>query len=356
MGQSPALPGGATSLNRALASIAAGAILLGAAVASASPSRWARVRDPSLDQQEAVLAEAEALELRYKNAKRLRKDDTGAELGKIYLRQARDLLEQGGIGRARDPAVRFRLAEVYHRLGEDAKAAPLLEAILRDNPPAPVLVDTLSALAISYARLGRHEEEIKAYTRALLLEPHSWARATLLANRAEAYMVLGDITAAVAGYRQALSLLSSIEMIIGPGATTLWGLAVALDRAGDLDSGLAAVQLARTYDAADKGITGSDWFYVPWYDKYYYRALGFWSAARAATVNMAKDEDYRQSIAAWEEYIASALPDDKWLTLARARLRQCEKERDDWQRSARKKVQEKPLAPPAPQKLPGPKP
>jgi tetratricopeptide (TPR) repeat protein len=338
-------------VRQALASLAAGAILLGAAAAQASPSRWARVRDPVLDQQETVLAEAERLELQYRHVTHLRQDESGAEVGKIYLRQARDLLEQGGIGRARDPAVRFRLAELHHLLGEDAKAAPMLESILRDNPTAPVLVDTFSALAISYARLGRHEEEIKAYGKALLLEPHSWARATLLANRAEAYMVLGDITAAVAGYRQALSLLSSIEMIIGPGSTTLWGLAVALDRAGDLDSGIAAIQLARTYDAADKRLNGPGWFYVPWYDKYYYRALGYWSAARAATVNMAKDEDYRQSIASWEEYIASALPEDKWLALARARLRQCEKERDDWQRSARKKAQESL----SPQKSPGPK-
>ena len=50
----------------------------------------------------------------------------------------------------------------------------------------------------------------------------------ILANRAEAYMLLGDIGPAVEGYRAALGLLSTDHLLYGSGATTLWGLAVAL--------------------------------------------------------------------------------------------------------------------------------
>lgn len=339
-------------MRRACAFWAAALVALGAASAEAGPSRWARARDPAIDRQETLLADVEALELRYRLGLRLHYGDRAAsEVDKLYLRQARDLLEQGGVATARDPAVRFRLAEVYHLLEEDTKAVPIFASILRDNPSAPVLADTYGSLAISYARLGKHEEEIKAYDGALRLQPDSRGRASLLANRAEAYMALGDITAAVEGYRQALSLLSAFEMFRS-GATTLWGLATALDRSGDLDSALAAIRLARTYDPADKWINGPDWFYVPWYDKYYYKALGQWSAARAAEVNMAKDEDYRQSIGSWEEYIASAPPEDKWLGLARARLLQCEQERDAWLRGVRRKAAQGDVAPP-PQKWPG---
>src|SRR5262249_10552821 len=160
----------------ARASLAALAILLVAAAAEASPSRWARARNPALDQQENVLAEVEALELRYKRVTRLQKDAAAAEVGKIYLRPSRDMLEPAGPA-ARPPGaagVRLRRAELPPRLGEAARAAPLFGSITRDKPSVPVLLDTYSALAISYARLGRHEEEIKAYGEALRLEPHSW--------------------------------------------------------------------------------------------------------------------------------------------------------------------------------------
>src|SRR4029079_8260597 len=88
------------------------------------------------------------------------------------------------------------------------------------------------------------------------------------------------ITAAVAGYRTALGLLSADHMMFGSGSTTLWGLAVALDRSGDLDSGLESVRVARSYDAQDKHLNGPGWFYLPAYDRHWYEALGHWQVAR----------------------------------------------------------------------------
>jgi tetratricopeptide (TPR) repeat protein len=325
-------------MSRALRGLFAVLFLLSSAGAEASPSRWARARDPEIDRRATLLADAEALALKFRHSVDTAKFEDGQGDAQMYLQKARDLLEQGGAARSRDPVLRYRLAEIYNLLQDDEKAVPLFKALLRDNPPAPVRADAYSSLAISYARLGQHEEEIKAYGQALLLEPHTRQRARLLANRAEAYMAIGEITPAVEGYRAALSLLSSVDMIFGLGPTTLWGLAVALDRTGDLDSGLDAVRLARTYDPADKRINGPGWFYVPPYDKYYYQALGHWSAARAAELNAAKAEGYSRAIAAWEEYIASAAPEDRWLALARARLRQCEKEREAWLRALRRKV------------------
>lgn len=327
-------------MSRALGALVAGAILLSAVRADAAPSRWARARDPALDRREKLLADVEALEI-------LSRKKDGRADAPIYLQKAKELLEQGGVARARDPSLRFHLAELYGRLHEDEKAIALLRALLRDNPPAPIRVEAYSALAISCARLGRHDEEIKAYAEALLLEPHTQQRARLLANRAEAYMALGEITLAVEGYRAALSMLSSIEMIFS-GPTTLWGLAVALDRAGDLDAGLDAVRLARSYDPADRRINGPGWFYSPPYDKYYYQALGYWSAARGADLGAPKAEGYLRAIAGWEEYIASAAPDDRWLPVARARLRQCEKEREAWLRALRRKGEPAAEAPPTP--------
>lgn len=325
-------------MSRALRALSGGMIILSATFAEASPSRWTRARDPELDRRATLLADVEALALKSQHIRDEQKGEEGQALALMYLQKARDLLEQGGAARTRDTVLRYHLADFYSRLNDYEKAIPLFKALLRDNPPAPLRADAYGALAVSYARAGQHEDEIKAYGQALLLQPHTAERARLLANRAEAYMAIGEITLAVEGYRAALSLLSSIEMILGSGPTTLWGLAVALDRAGDLDSGLDAVRLARTYDPNDKGLESPGWFYVPAYDRYYYQALGHWSAARAADLNAAKAERYSRAIAAWEEYIASAAPDDRWLPLSRVRLRQCEKEREAWLRGLRRKV------------------
>ena len=141
-------------------------------------------------------------------------------------------------------------------------------------------------------------------------------------------MLLGDITPAVEGYRAALALLTADHMMFGSGPTTLWGLAVALDRSGDLDSGLDAIRVARSYDAQDKQINGPGWFYLPDYDRHWYEALGHWQVARKSeVVTSVRVDAYARAVASWEEYVSSAARDDKWLPLARVRLKQCEKER-----------------------------
>jgi tetratricopeptide (TPR) repeat protein len=201
--------------------------------------------------------------------------------------------------------------------------------------PAPVRSEAWQRLAVCHARLGRWDDEIKAYTEALALEPHPGPRATLLANRAEAYMVLGDVTAAVEGYRAALASLGSLDMF-RYGVTALWGLAVALDRSGDLEDALASIQLARTYDRTDSQIHGPGWFYVPPYDDAWYAALGHWAAARGAELGAARAASYQQAIAAWEAYLARAPSTDRWLPLAKARRAQCAKEREQTMKRLRK--------------------
>src|SRR6185503_14504460 len=255
---------GGIAVSRAIVLLAAGAILLGAPLASAAPSRWAKARHPELEQRESLLAEADALVAKYRHARHVQKDGDGMAAARIYLEKARDLLAEGGAERSRDPTLRYRLAQLQHLLGDDEKALPLLEVLLRDNPPAPIRALAYGDLAVCYARLGRHEDEIKAYGEALKLTPYSTQRATLLANRAEAYMALGDITAAIEGYRASLSGLSSIDMLRGYGVTTLWGLGIALDRSGDLDAGIEALRLARTYAPLDKLIKNENsWFFAP---------------------------------------------------------------------------------------------
>lgn len=331
--------GGLPIRSAASAVAALAAVITLAPFAEAAPSRWARALSPSLDQQATMLSAVDDLQSRASFIRRQENDQPGMAVHeRVLLERAREVLERGGAARSRDLRVRYRLAEVYHQIQDDERAIPVFEGILRSGAPDVMLAEVYSYLAISYARLARHQDEIRAYGEALAREPHNRSRATLLANRAEAYMAVGDITAAVEGYRAALSMLTSIDMIVQQqGATTLWGLGVALDRAGDLEAGIAAIRLARTYDPNDRGINGPGWFYVPPYDRFYYHALGHWSAARATDLGPGKAEEYARAVAQWEEYIASAPAEDRWLPIAKARLKQCEKERDVFLRAAQKR-------------------
>jgi len=317
---------------------AALAIALLAPVAAAdSGSVWELARRPGAARRRDLVTEAEGFALKYERLfdtnrveGRLDKEEIAA-LGDSYLARAVELLEQAGARTSPDLFLRYRLAEVYALRREHARAVALLEAIGRADPPAPLRARVFADLAVSYAHLGRIDEEIKAYGESLRVQPLAFERSRLIANRAEAFMLLGDYTSAIAGYRAALALLSNDHLMFGSGPTTIWGLAVALDRADELDSGLEAIRLARSYDPQDKHLNGPGWFYLPDYDRHWYEALGHWQVARKAEVMPSVRADaYGRAVASWEKYVASAARDDKWLPLARMRLKQCEKEADGY--------------------------
>jgi hypothetical protein len=181
------------------------------------------------------------------------------------------------------------------------------------------------------------------------LQPLPPERARLLANRAEAYMLRGDVERAVDGYRASLALYFVGNQLFRGGTTTLWGLAVALDRSGDLDGGLQAVRLARSYDPQDLQLNGTEWFYVPAYDRHWYEALGHWAVARGDDVlTSVRVEAYARAVASLRAFVSAASKTDPWLTLGHDRLRRCEKEQAGF-------LAQKVKAPPAKAKAAKPK-
>ncbi len=256
-------------------------------------------------------------------------------MGPVYLLEAQKLLEQAGGISCPDPRVRFRLGYVLRKLGQEAprldvprleKAISVLRTVANSDAPPSLLMLAWNELAIAYAVLGRRDEEIHAYTTALSLEPIGRHRAVLLSNRAESQMAAGNLEEAIRGYRAALRSLLPFEMF-DSGVTTLWGLAVALDRDGDLDAGLAHIGLARAYDSEDQRIQSSSWFFSPPYDDAWYYALGFWSAARSTDQAAIRAAAYDRAVEQWQSFIKRAPKDDRYLALARVRLAACEKER-----------------------------
>jgi tetratricopeptide (TPR) repeat protein len=322
----------ARAASRLLAGVLALGSLLGSSPASADPSVWSRARDPELARRHAAMKEVEGVLLRYDRSQEQQyPEQYRITLGTLTLRDARKILEDAGALTSRDPMMRYRLAQVVYELRDYPKATQIYASIARSpSLPAPFRASALLALGTCYAHVGQRDEEIKAYTEALAITALGTSRATILANRAEAYMGRGEITAAIQGYREALAALSSVHPIdsILYGVTPLWGLGVALDRSGDLEGGIRSIRLAREYDPNDRLISRPDWFYSPPHDEAWYMALGFWTRARHATQGAARAEAFARAIEAWERYIEKAPPGDAWVPLAKARLRACEKERD----------------------------
>jgi len=323
-----------------LGALVACVVALGSGRSFAAPTIWTQARQPEVAERAALLEEADRFLLK-QETERDALDERGVgvdvlRMGPVYLLEAQRLLEQAGGASSPDPRVRLRLGYVLRKLGQDlpAPGSPRIElaivalrSVVTSDAPKALVSVAWNELAICYAVLGRRDEEIHAYGQALALEPIGNHRAVLLANRAESYMAAGNLEEAIRGYREALRSLLPIEMF-DHGVTALWGLAVALDRDGDLDAALASINLARAYDHDDQKIQGSNWFFSPPYDDAWYFALGFWSAARTTDQGAVRAAAYDRAVEQWQSYLARAPKDDRYVPLARVRLRMCEKERD----------------------------
>jgi tetratricopeptide (TPR) repeat protein len=290
---------------------------------------WARSRHPEAERRRELVLEAESLERKALLHAHRRGPRDELLLNSDRVR-AVILLREAGAATSSDLSLRFRLASLHGQLKQWDKAVPLLESIVRANPPAPLRAAALADLGVAYSEVRRIEEAIAAYTEALRIQPIAHERARLLQNRAEGYMQLGDTSAAITGYRAGLALLSADYMLgSNAGSTMLWGLGVALDRTGDLDSGLDSIRIARIYDQEDRGLNSESWSYVPPYDQHWYEALGHWQVARKPDVlTSVRVHAYARALSSWDEWVQNAAAhDDKWLPLAKVRLKQCEKER-----------------------------
>lgn len=307
---------------------------------SAEPSVWASARRPHASARERLVAEAQkALSdaaLQKERIKMYSGLPVGPELMEAARIESRALLEKAGGATSPNMLVRLQYASVLHTIAskqqprnlENIKeAAKIIQSVITSRPDPAILEVAWGELGVCYAVLGERDKEIHAYGQALQFQPIGSHRAMLMANRAESFMGAGRVDDAIQGYRDALAALLPDEMK-SYGVTSLWGLAVALDRNGDMESALSNIRLARTYDELDEEITKEGWFYSPPYDEHWYKALGAWVHARAIDNSIDKTFAYGHALEAWDRYIDSAPPGDLYVDLAKVRRRACELERE----------------------------
>ncbi|MSP25117.1 MAG: hypothetical protein EXR75_08120 [Myxococcales bacterium] len=316
-------------------------VWLGATPAfAAKPSIWTQAANPDAARDASKLRAAMAGHERF-----LRASDAHAPETLSLLVGVRALAENARIGNSNDPVARYlaarlerasfdldhdarRLARAKEHLRFVAVTGESLQAVAPTSERSARELRSLALydLAVCHAHTGARKDEIAAYDEALALEVHPLRRSVHLANRAEALMAEGRLQEAVRGYRTSLAELPAVAMGAA-GVTTLWGLAIALDRSGDLDGGLESVKLARSYDPGDNALKDDGWFFVPAYDEHYYAALGQWQAARVETSPAARIEALRRAEERLRAFIDAAPTSERWLPLAEHRLRQCERER-----------------------------
>ncbi len=294
-----------------------GAVLaaLVAAPAQAAPSIWQRARDPEAASQQLTLNRIERLLGAVGLA------EFGAEMsaGAIALSQLGQapwpcLADGGNAAQSNEPRIDARLeyllggALVDSETHREAEARCVLEHALRDAPNSPLAAHGWSDLASAAAKMGDRRAEHDAYLHALEVTWDPDARANLIANLAESDMALGDLPRAIREYRVAVQGSQQADLAAG----AYFGLAVALDRSGDLPSALSmakravSIQLPPTLFPVASVLDLPNVYFTPAYEIHYYKALGAMASAQLAKDDLARRDALAAAAEEWSAYLVMA--------------------------------------------------
>jgi tetratricopeptide (TPR) repeat protein len=234
------------------------------------------------------------------------------ELPDVRLRfiYAKMLLNVGETDEALTAFPSLRPRELARNLSNYRKARDVLEKALATTPDSDLAAEGWSTLGIVCAHLGERDAERKAYDRALELEYDRGARANLLYNRGEARMARGDLKGAIADLRSGLALSRD------PGLAILirYAYGVALERSGDLPSGLEQMRLGSATllpggIPARSVFNSPSVFFSPDYEGLYYKALESMAQAKSAPSPAEAVLDYEAAITFWDSYLLRAEAD-----------------------------------------------
>ena len=278
----------------------------------AEPNVWDAARDPKAKRAEHALVAVERMLLRADAAL----DPT---MQRNFLRGGLAMLEVAGGEELADPRLRFLLGDLLISVGRDEKGREILARALDSAPDSPLSGRAWFNLAIASAKLGDPTREKEAYTRALEVVWDPSFRANIYINRGESSMVQGDLGLAVRDYRRAIALADRPDHQ----ALAYYGLGIALERSGDLPAALAAMRIAESIQLPGWGsaLDLPGVFFVPAYDKHYYRALGAMALAREATEPKAERAELERAAVEWQSYLEGAQADGhRWLRNAELHL------------------------------------
>lgn len=328
----------------ALGVIAASVAMLtmgGVARGDTPPGLWDLARQPELRRTQEIHA----------GVSRLLVQDPGpreeSRRGlQTRLERARAVLTDAGAAKSSDLRLRFDLGRILHELGNlkgdlalYAEAADVLKGALALAPDHPMAASAWGDLSLCLAHLHRPVEERDAGRAYVQRSRDEVERAHGLLNLAEAEMRVGNLDDAVADYEESMRLASRTGAPKG-WLLAAWGLAVALDRAGNPHDALTRAASALAQDPKMNVLKKDpSVFYEPAWEVHWYLGLGELAAARAARSAALAATHYRAAEGHWSTYVAGAArrvdgAEDRWLPLAKAHLEQARAARGAAERRA----------------------
>jgi tetratricopeptide (TPR) repeat protein len=302
--------------------LAAGLLLAGPRTAAGhAPTIWDRAVDPALAIGDKVHREVQGL--RY-IAYFLRSNTSTRQ---EQLARALRLLEEVDAEHSRDVRLRFDLGALLSLIGDEKRAASVLESAIALAPDHPSAVDAYWSLAIAYVKLGRFEDEIRAYEEFLRRKTTSYERARALCNRAESQVRRERLAEALRDYRESL-VLQPEDVLCH------WGYAVALDRTGDAPAAMVEAKLAITFDPLDQELSNPGVFFLPPYERFWYEGLGAMARAQQIDDPATSVLWWDAAVVKWAGYLAFAPSDDHWVPLAKAHQASCQRRVDEAKKAA----------------------
>lgn len=293
--------------------------------AETPPSAWDRAKRPEVQDEYQLHLTVRQVWESEKVTRTARADSIKAAMNTRVV----TMLQAAGAATSKNPLLRFDLAQAYIETEDFARAAETFKAAMRDFPDHPQTRHSRFELAIACGHTGDHECEERMY-RAVIAESTSPGEITTpLLNLAETEMHNHELREAIEDYREGFRLCGFYQASYETPALILWGLAVALDRAGEVreadesaqrgtEMAMNSIELLRS-----KGV-----FFFPEYEVNWYEGLTLAAAAKRAQVPRERFALWLQAerrMAAW--VAGGEKKKDYWLPIAKARLETYTKER-----------------------------
>jgi len=293
-----------------------GALLaLGPARAHAEPSIWRRASHPQ--------ARAEARLLR--GLERLidaeEQTEADPEFSNHFARAGVAMLDLARLPAPEDPRLAVAMAHVLvsARVRRGPEAERLLEHALPALAEGRLLAWAWLELARARTERGAREGARAAFDRVLELEIDTDRRAVARYGRAQAETALGELDRAARDFEAAASATGDELLRL----RARYGLAVTLERRGDLPGALALVEqslaarLPLSHYAAEDPLELPGGFDPP-YELHYVKALAALARARKAEETPERRTAYAAAVTEWEAYVDAAPSGAPWVGHARS--------------------------------------
>lgn len=297
--------------------LAFGGALLALAVsdAHAEPSLWRRASHPQARAEARLLRGLERL----LDAEEQAQSDP--EFSNHFARAAVAMLDLARLPEPEDPrlAVAMAHALVSAQVGRSREAERLLERALPQLPEGSLLAWAVFELARARTERGDRAGARDALGRVLALAVDSERRALAFYARAQAESALGELEGAARDFEAATQ--AATEELLRLRAR--YGLAVTLERRGDLPGALAllepviAVRLPLSRYPAEEPLELPGGFDPP-YEVHYAKALAALARARQGEAAPERRAAYERAVEECDAYAGAAPLDSPWRERARA--------------------------------------